>query len=149
MRSPSLPPLPKSASLPLHTTRPPSSTTPGNMAQTLPPVSEQTQYGSPVISRSPSHLAESLFAQSPLADVLRQISQSKASVLDLRNQLSPFQSSASESRSVFHAEVNSYRERKKMEDASRLELKSRIKTMEDGKRGAEGARKLESDYRES
>lgn len=91
--------------------------------------------GSPAVSRSSSAMLE----QSPIiAEVLRQISAAKSTVHDLRTQLNEFQSASSESHSSLQTEVDSYRERKKHEEASRLELKSRTKALEDSKRHAEG-----------
>ncbi|KAJ6609847.1 hypothetical protein B0H10DRAFT_2062732 [Mycena sp. CBHHK59/15] len=136
------PPLPKSASLPLHTPRStPSladrmhgSHSPNHSSQpTL--TTEPNRLGSPVLSRSPS----TLFDQSPrIAEVLHQISVSKTSVLDLRTQLTDFQSSASIS---LQEELDSYRDRKRQEDASRSELKSRTKTLDDSKRAAESIKR--------
>lgn len=73
--------------------------------------------------------------------MLRQISLTKSSVLDLRNQLTDAQSSASHSHEVLEAQVHSCRERKRQEDAARAEMKVRTKTLEDSKRQAEGVRK--------
>ncbi|KAJ7733736.1 hypothetical protein DFH07DRAFT_845275 [Mycena maculata] len=126
-RSSTPPPLPKSASLPLHTPRP----------STADPT-EQNRLGSPVLSRSPS----TLFDQSPrIAEVLHQISLSKTSVLDLRTQLADFQVSASASHDSLQGEVDSFRDRKRQEDASRSELKSRTKTLDDSKRAAESVKR--------
>lgn len=76
--------------------------------------------------------------QSPaIAELLRQISTSKTTVHDLRTQLAEFQSAASQSHATLQSEVDAYRERRRQEDASRLELKSRTKTLEDSKRHAE------------
>ncbi|KAJ7497226.1 hypothetical protein FB451DRAFT_1075714 [Mycena latifolia] len=141
-RSSTPPPLPKSASLPLHTPRP--SPQPADRAHaqnhssqpTL--TTEQNRLGSPVLSRSPS----TLFDQSPrIAEVLHQISLSKTSVLELRSQLADFQVSASVSHASLQGEVDSFRDRKRQEDASRSELKSRTKTLDDSKRAAESIKR--------
>lgn len=77
--------------------------------------------------------------QSPIiAEVLRQISLSKTTVHDLRTQLTEFQSASSQSHTSLQGEVDSYRERRRQEEASRAELKSRTKNLEDSKRHAEG-----------
>lgn len=146
-RNSSPPPLPKSASLPLHATRlPPSTSGPIDLTSAqspvLPPIplsgSEEVRLGSPVLSRSPS----TLFDQSPrITEVLRQISLSKASVTDLRTQIRDYELTALDSHQALQAEVESYRERKRKEDASRLELKSRTKTWEDSKRSAESSKR--------
>lgn len=73
--------------------------------------------------------------------MLRQISNSKASVSDLRTQLTDFQSNASQSHAALQIEVDSYRDRRRQEDASRLELKSRTKTLEDSKRNADSGKR--------
>ncbi|KAJ7287605.1 hypothetical protein C8J57DRAFT_1284402 [Mycena rebaudengoi] len=140
-RSSTPPPLPKSASLPLHTPRP-SVSPAGSHSQshssqpTL--ATEQNRLASPALSRSPS----TLFDQSPrIAEVLHQISLSKTSVLDLRNQLLDFQSGASVSHASLQGEVDTYRDRKRQEDSSRAELKSRTKTLDDSKRAAESIKR--------
>lgn len=83
-----------------------------------------------------------LFDQSPLiAEVLRQISASTASVQDLRTQYSEYQATASQSRQILTIELDSHRERKRQEDASRIELKSKTKQLDDQKRTAEGLKR--------
>ncbi|KAJ7096392.1 hypothetical protein C8R44DRAFT_812920 [Mycena epipterygia] len=141
-RSSTPPPLPKSASLPLHTPRPAPLPAHGAQSQNHSTQStiatEQNRLGSPVLSRSPS----TLFDQSPrIAEVLHQISLSKTSVLDLRTQLADFQVSASVSHASLQGEVDSFRDRKRQEDASRSELKSRTKTLDDSKRAAESIKR--------
>ena len=140
-RSSTPPPLPKSASLPLHTTRLPSNSehrhaqATGSSTQSQPVMPPTAASGSPALSRSSSAALE----QSPIiAEVLRQISTAKSAVHDLRTQLTEFQSASSQSHLSLQNEVDSYRERRKQEEASRLELKSRTKALEDSKRHAEG-----------
>ncbi|KAJ3507395.1 hypothetical protein NLJ89_g6326 [Agrocybe chaxingu] len=74
-------------------------------------------------------------------DMLEECNASKASVHDLRAQLTECQTAASQSRAVLHQEVDTHRERKRLEDASKAELRSRTKTLEDSKRVAEGLKK--------
>ncbi|KAJ6475300.1 hypothetical protein C8R47DRAFT_1142979 [Mycena vitilis] len=141
-RSSTPPPLPKSASLPLHTPRPSPAerlhASPQNHSSQPTLATEQLRLGSPVLSRSPS----TIFDQSPrIAEVLHQISLSKSSVLDLRTQLADFQVSASASHASLQGEVDSFRDRKRQEDASRSELKSRTKTLDDSKRAAESIKR--------
>jgi hypothetical protein len=149
-RSSTPPPLPKSASLPLHTTRTPhgstssrSSISPSAQTQAPPsvlnlPSADTGAVTSASLSRSPS----ALFEQSPqIAEVLRQISLTKSSVLDLRNQLTDAQTSASQTHLLLEAQVESCRERKRQEDTSRLDIKARTKSLEDSKRQAENQRK--------
>ncbi|KAG6862231.1 hypothetical protein C0995_002162 [Termitomyces sp. Mi166 len=144
-RSSTPPPLPKSASLPLHTARLPASTSDrqSNPPQPIIPVhtcvpSDQVCLGSPLPSRSPSML----FDQSPrIAEVLRQISHSKTAVRDLRAQITDCQSCAAHSHGVLQRELDSCRERKRQEDAAKLETKSRTKFLDDSRRSTESMKR--------
>ncbi|KAF5386035.1 hypothetical protein D9615_002492 [Tricholomella constricta] len=145
-RSSTPPPLPKSASLPLHTARLPSSVSDRPLPNSTQPIlqnhtclaADQVRLGSPLLSRSPS----TLFDQSPrIAEVLRQITHSKATVLELRTQLSDCQLCASQSHDLLQGEVDSFRERKRQEDAAKLETKSRTKALDDSRRSAESLKK--------
>ncbi|KAG6830804.1 hypothetical protein H0H92_014653 [Tricholoma furcatifolium] len=144
-RSSTPPPLPKSASLPLHTARLPTSASDGQARHSQPAVpihtcapSDQVRLGSPLIKRSPS----TLFDQSPsIAEVLRQISHSRVAISDLRTQLSDCQSCASQSHGGLQAELESFRERKRQDDASKLEIKSRTKSLDDSKRATESQKR--------
>ncbi|KAI0630227.1 hypothetical protein C8Q77DRAFT_1137071 [Trametes polyzona] len=152
-RSNTPPPLPKSASLPLHAPRiTPSSPPKGNGVQAQRHSSSSTQASAPTTpettrpSAPPMHSysasSPSLFDSSPvIAEVLRQISQSKAAVLELRTQLADFNSSASESHANIQSELEEQRKRKREEDAARAELKTRTKTLEDSKRSAESSKR--------
>lgn len=66
---------------------------------------------------------------------------SEASVQDLHTQLRDVQSSASQSHDTLQQELDLCRERKRKEDVSRSELKSRTKTLDDSKRTAEGIKR--------
>ncbi|KAF9484439.1 hypothetical protein BDN70DRAFT_825485 [Pholiota conissans] len=148
-RSSTPPPLPKSATLPMHATR--KSSTNGDrisdrVLQTQQPQphvqpslpNDSARFGSSVPSRSSS----TLFEHTPaIAELLRQITNSKASVVDLRTQLSECEAVASQSRTVLQHEVEIHRKRKRQEDASKLEIKARTKTLEDTKRSAEALKK--------
>ena len=93
-----------------------------------------------MLAYSPS--STSLWDSSPIiAEVLRQISQSKAAVHELRTQLSDFRAGAAEARTSIQGELEAQRERKREEDGARAELKARTKTLEDSKRSAEGSRR--------
>ncbi|KAI0745979.1 hypothetical protein C8Q76DRAFT_688877 [Earliella scabrosa] len=152
-RSTTPPPLPKSASLPLHAPRIPASTPPkvsgtpsqrhaSILAQTSAPVTPEPSRppAPPVLAYSPS--STSLWDSSPIiAEVLRQISQSKVAVNELRTQLSDFHKAASESHATIQTELDAQRERKREEDAARAELKSRTKALEDSKRNAESSKR--------
>ena len=147
-RSSTPPPLPKSASLPMHTTRKPSSGADRSICDrhsqqqqpctVIPNDAATARRGSSTLPRPSS----TLFEHSPqIAEVLRQITTTKASVLDIRTQLSECESAASQSRAMLQHEVDNHRERKRQEDASKLELKSRTKSLEDSKRVAETLKK--------
>ncbi|KAJ8516058.1 hypothetical protein ONZ45_g6608 [Pleurotus djamor] len=149
-RSRSPPPLPYSATLPLHTTRqdpvplviPTIVASPVAPAQLPPqlcdPTSVKVEVPNP-ISRTSS---TSLFDQSPLiAEVLHQISEAKVSVQDLRVQLNDHQNGAMLSHSALQSEVVSLREKKREEDSARSDLKSRTKALEDSKRSAESSKR--------
>ncbi|KIM45037.1 hypothetical protein M413DRAFT_441684 [Hebeloma cylindrosporum] len=156
-RSSTPPPLPKSASLPMHTTRKPSSGADRSMCdrhssqaqqqhqQTAQPCTIIPNDAAAAAARrgsTPSMPSSTLFEHSPLiAEVLRQITSTKASVLDIRTQLSECESAASQSRAMLQHEVDNHRERKRQEDASKLELKSRTKSLEDSRRVAETLKK--------
>lgn len=66
---------------------------------------------------------------------------SKSTICDLQQQLAASQLTAAESRGALQAEVDAYRERRRQEEAMRVELKGRTKNLEDAKRGAEALRR--------
>lgn len=143
-RSQTPPPLPKSASLPLHVPRV-STDKLQNQRQTQAP-SQPTATPAPTLAIvSPPLLHPSpstLFDQSPvISEILRQISTSKSAVYDLRTQLSDFRNAAAESHSAIQSELDKQRERKRTEDDARSQLKSRTKTLEDSKRSAESGKR--------
>jgi len=131
--------LPKSASLPLHTPRSsPDRNTILSSPPLLPsqalPVVDQTHLAPPALSSASSPTA--LFDQSPrVAELLRQISLSKASVIDLRTQLTETEASASQSHASLQGELDALMER------TRTELKTRTKALDYSKRAAEGVRR--------
>ncbi|KAL1741495.1 hypothetical protein HDZ31DRAFT_45324 [Schizophyllum fasciatum] len=138
-RSSTPPPLPKSASLPLHASRP--STTSEKTGTILSsqasyvPVEQFTLRSS--IVKSPS--ASTLFDHSPnILQVLQQIADTKSTVHDLRTQLSDFESNSSYQRVAHQSEIDALREKKRQEDATKQELKTRTKALDDSKRVAEG-----------
>lgn len=152
-RSITPPPLPKSASLPLHAPRVPASSPPkvsGSQSQRHATTFAQTGAlvaseplrppAPPVLGYSSS--STSLWDSSPIiAEVLRQISQSKLAVNELRTQLSDFRQAASDSRTSIQTELDAQRERKREEDAARTEIKSRTKILEDSKRSADSSKR--------
>ncbi|KAI0072496.1 hypothetical protein K474DRAFT_1667726 [Panus rudis PR-1116 ss-1] len=154
-RSSTPPPLPKSASLPLHAPRLPQTPSKGDKAvaqRNAPPTSATAttvattpQPPQPVVAPVPSQTpssTSSFYDQTPvIADILRQISASSTAVHDLRTQLADFQSAAAESRSSIQSDLEAHRERKRTEDASRNELKTRSKALDDSKRAAEASKR--------
>ncbi|KAF5370645.1 hypothetical protein D9758_001855 [Tetrapyrgos nigripes] len=138
-RSTTPPPLPKSVSLPLHTPR--NTTAPSD--RVAPQTLTRTQ-SQPIQSDqhnpAPTHTAS--FDQSPrVVELLQKISSSNAAVLDLRAQLTDYQSSASQSHGVLQQELSSFRDKKRQEDSARNDLKSRTKALDESKRLAESAKR--------
>ncbi|KAH6916292.1 hypothetical protein BKA70DRAFT_1093057 [Coprinopsis sp. MPI-PUGE-AT-0042] len=72
-----------------------------------------------------------------ITQILRQISVSEASLEDLHIQLRNVQFSATQSHDALLQELESHRERKRQEDASRSELKSLTKTLDASMHAAE------------
>ena len=68
---------------------------------------------------------------------MKQISDAQLAVLDLRSQLQSFQSNAFASHATLQATLDEHKARKRLEDGTRAELKSRTKVLEDNKRQAE------------
>ncbi|KZT66353.1 hypothetical protein DAEQUDRAFT_768055 [Daedalea quercina L-15889] len=152
-RSTTPPPLPKSASLPLHAPRQPATPPKADRSRseciprsnhTAPQATSCAPTDAlkivPALTYSPS--STSLFDQSPaLSDILRQIAHASSAVVDLRTQLADFHSAAAEGHAAIQSELDEHRARKRGEDASRGELKSKTKTLEDEKRAAESGRR--------
>ncbi len=81
------------------------------------------------------HLGDS----SPIiAEMLHQISQSKLAVNAVQTQLSNFRQAASDSRTT---EFDAQRKREREEDATRTEIKTRTKILEDSKRSADRSKR--------
>ncbi|KIK67047.1 hypothetical protein GYMLUDRAFT_37082 [Collybiopsis luxurians FD-317 M1] len=139
-RSSTPPPLPKSVSLPLHAPRasqsPPERTSPQPQSHS---------HSSPAVTEpltKPAPTAPTSFDQSPrVVELLHQISQSKIAIRELRTQLTESQSAASQSHASLQAELETFRERKRQEDAAKNDVKSRTKSLEDSKRVAESAKR--------
>ncbi|KAG2153752.1 uncharacterized protein EDB93DRAFT_1134618 [Suillus bovinus] len=136
------PPLPKSASLPLHTDH-------RTHEHNLPisqPNSDQSCIGvyvPPVaqpISRGPSRSAS--IDDSPMvAEVLRQIAAQQAFVAELDTQICEAQTAATVSHGALEAELAELRVRKRDEDQRKAEGKARAKMLEDARRSAETGRR--------
>lgn len=136
------PPLPKSASLPLHASGPkhlsciswPNINTPTLSTLCLSNSSpEQTNQGA-----NP----ETLPNFSPrVTELLRQISQTQRTVLDLKAQLSDGKTATSQSRLHLQGNLDTQRDCRRQEDAIKVELKSRTKSLDDSKRQAEGLKR--------
>ncbi|KAF9071146.1 hypothetical protein BDP27DRAFT_1419424 [Rhodocollybia butyracea] len=137
-RSSTPPPLPKSASLPLHAPRTPQSPTspqgPSHTLSSSPNLNEQITKATPTSPAS--------FEQSPrVVELLQQISISKTTVVELRTQLNESQSAASQSHALLQGELDTFRERKRQEDAAKNDVKTRTKALEDSKRVAESTKR--------
>ncbi|PPQ99737.1 hypothetical protein CVT24_009720, partial [Panaeolus cyanescens] len=152
LRNSSPPPLPKSVSLPMHSKKPllvverdsilPSQ---NHLSALCPPTAQEVTSAS--VSRGipatlSSSVASSILDQSPIvADILHQINTAKASIIELRSQLAESHTASEQSHAMLQHELNSHREKKRIDDASKLELKSRTKALEDSKRAAESVKK--------
>lgn len=152
-RSTTPPPLPKSASLPLHAPR--QSATPPKVDRSRSECITRSNHTSPqapscvtgdVLKVTPSisysQSSTSLFDQSPvIVEILRQIAHSSSAVVDLRAQLADFRATAAQGHAIIQSELDEHRARKRSEDASRGELKTKTKTLEDEKRAAESGKR--------
>lgn len=131
-RSTTPPPLPETATLPLHNVQ--QSTCVPVPHPFHPPAlnSVTTSTSSPPNS----------FDQSPaIKDLLSRISSTKAGVQDLRSQIDDFQTQSSQQREILNRELEAHRERKRQEELTRSDLKSKTKSLEDSKRSAETAKR--------
>lgn len=138
------PPLPKSASLPLHADHrthersPPALQLPASKRDQIcpgvhvPPV--QT------ISHTPSRSA-SVDYSPIIAEILGQITSQKALAEELDKQVSEAQTAATASHGALETELAELRLRKRDEDQRKVEAKSRAKMLEDARRSAEAGKK--------
>ncbi|KAI0266709.1 hypothetical protein BC834DRAFT_873172 [Gloeopeniophorella convolvens] len=142
-RSTTPPPLPKSAVLPLHTPKHgqslavPQQSSPAHQRSTLPhhPPASSPCNGAATVPSANYDTAPAV------AELTRQINQTRALNLELRNQLSEHTSTATVTDAALTAELNTAREAKRIDDAGRTELKARTKTLEDSKRAAEAGKR--------
>jgi len=74
-------------------------------------------------------------------DLLNQISSTKTEVQDLHSQIADFHTHSSHQRETLNRELEAHRERKRHEELTRSDLKSRTKSLEDSKRNAESAKR--------
>jgi len=144
-RNSSPPPLPKSASLPLHADHrlhdflPVAPQTPHlitdqkRIAVHAPPVAHS-------ISRTSSASGTSDYSPT-IAEVLRQITAAQASIHDLQNQLQEAQNTANQSRDSLEAELGDLRSRRREEDQKRVDGRARVKTLEETRRLAETSKR--------
>ena len=144
-RNSSPPPLPKSASLPLHA---------DHRLHDFPPVAPQSSHlitdqkriavhAPPValtISRT-SSISGSSDHSPTIAEVLRQITASQTSIQDLQNQLQEAQNTANQSRDSLEAELNDLRSRRREEEQKRVDSRARTKTLEETRRIAEASKR--------
>ena len=128
-RSTTPPPLPATASLPLH-----------NVQQsTCIPVPQP--FHPPAVNPVAASPPKS-FDHSPVVlDLLSKISSTNLGVQDLRSQLADFHTHSSHQRETLNHELEAHRERKRQEELTRSDLKSRTKSLEDSKRSAESAKR--------
>jgi len=74
-------------------------------------------------------------------DLSSRISSTKAGVQDLRSQIADFRTHSSHQREALNRELEAHRERKRQEELTRSDLKSKTKSLEDSKRSAESAKR--------
>ncbi|THH15652.1 hypothetical protein EW146_g4860 [Bondarzewia mesenterica] len=150
-RTSSPPPLPKSATLPLHTPRHPqpvTAPTPKTGSQSHAHSVQPSPPRPPSVthSRTPSsttlvnHIPS--FESTPaIAELLRQISHTRSVNHDLRLQVSEHTSSSSTADAALAEELAAARDAKHAEDVGRGELKARTKVLEDNRRTAEAGKR--------
>ncbi|KAI6134512.1 hypothetical protein EV401DRAFT_1905628 [Pisolithus croceorrhizus] len=141
----STPPLPKSASLPLHTDH----RVRDNLPSTSPSFSrgndsQQNATHTLQVTHAPSRTcsASSKLDHSPaIAEVLRQIGAAQISVAELQAQLKEAQTYASQSHTQLEEELGQLRARKREDDQKRAEGRLRTKSLEEVRRVAETGRR--------
>ena len=139
--------------LPSRSSTPPPSVTRGNGSSQRPngtpssPKNERSQGGRKSRSNSNANVIKSSsvvdeITQSPdVTNIMQEISKSQAAVQEMRDHLSTFQSQSFASHAALRLTLEEHRSRKKQEDVARLDLKSRTKTLEEGKRHADTGRR--------
>ncbi|KAH0827846.1 hypothetical protein J3R83DRAFT_3472 [Lanmaoa asiatica] len=141
-RNSSPPPLPKSASLPLHADHrlhdflpvaPQSSHLITDQKRIAPPVAH-------TISRTSSTSGTSDHSPT-IAEVSRQITAAQASIHDLQSQLQEAQNAANQSRDLLETELGDLRLRRREDDQKRLDGRARTKTLEETRRQAETSKR--------
>ncbi|KAG8850363.1 hypothetical protein FRB96_000427 [Tulasnella sp. 330] len=151
-RSTTPPPLPESASLPLHSARMPpaitsNQTIPSNQLVTKLSQQQMQVMRSPVgddqsirHSRSSTHLA-TLDLSPAIVELLKQLSTSQASISDLQAQLTTLTTTSTTQHQALQATLQSHRAKKQQDDQARNDLKARMKGFDDSKRTAETAKR--------
>ncbi|KAF9227371.1 hypothetical protein BS17DRAFT_775381 [Gyrodon lividus] len=135
------PPLPKSVSLPLHADHRlyehiPSASQPSLLSADH----KRIAIHAPPVAHTISCISStSGISDHPpiIAEVLRQITASQASVDDLQNQLEEAQNAATLSRNVLETELDELRTRRREEDQKRADGRTRTKALEETRRLAE------------
>ncbi|TFY72131.1 hypothetical protein EVG20_g877 [Dentipellis fragilis] len=168
------PPLPKSATLPLHTPKHLSSAHSAPKPPQPHTVHAAPPLSSPIHSRTPSSTNVSAYTHTPhsslsaqvntpsagsvpctpfdthpaIAEILSQINHARNATHDLRAQLDEHSTNASSVDASLVSELAEAKDTKRVEDAGRGELKSRLKGLEESKRVAEaGKREAEKKLR--
>lgn len=95
----------------------------------------------PSLSSLPQIDPAMLAANPPLAELHRELVASQASTADLLAQLSQSSAASQASQASLQLTIEELRSRKAQEDADRLEVKARTKTLEESKRQAEAAKR--------
>ena len=131
-RSATPPPLPATVSLPFHNAQQPTCVPAPQSFH--PPAINSVAVPTSSPPKSPDH--------SPvITDLLSRISSTNAGVQDLRSQIADFRTHSSHQRESLNRELEAHRERKRQEELTRGDLRSRTKSLEDSKRIAESAKR--------
>ncbi|KZO98921.1 hypothetical protein CALVIDRAFT_427377 [Calocera viscosa TUFC12733] len=142
------PPLPKSASLPLHAQQTPTlgpkprdSLSPSRAAVSQSPSSldlSSPHASSLQVPTSPMQL----FSQEPaVVQLLAEINGVETAVSDVQSQIDQARSQSTEQHEALHASVEQQRERKRQDEAEKKELKSKTRALDEARRQAENVRK--------
>ncbi|KAH7888709.1 hypothetical protein F5I97DRAFT_740887 [Phlebopus sp. FC_14] len=139
------PPLPKSASLPLHTDhRIHEHVLSSSQASPLAPDYKRIAVHAPQVAHTISRATSTsgVSDHSPLiAEVLKQIDGAQVSVNELKTQLEETRAAATQSHSLLEVELDVLRSRKREEDQKRADGRTRTKTLEEARRLAEAGKR--------
>ncbi|EJU04276.1 hypothetical protein DACRYDRAFT_20856 [Dacryopinax primogenitus] len=141
------PPLPKSASLPLHAQETPivkphdSILSPARTALTQSPSSLDLSSPHATSLQITSSLPQ-LFSNEPaVVALLAEIKRAETAVSEVQSQIDQLRSQSTEQYDALNASVEQQRERKRQDEAEKKELKIKTRTLDESRRQAESVRK--------